>query len=100
MNLYEEKTIADLTVREFKDLFNSLLSEDKAEDTSSNRYDIPDVPDNSRYPIGKAATILGISRDTLRKYTEEGKIKCGFRRENNRRFYTGSEIKRFRKAYL
>jgi len=58
------------------------------------------VNESGRYPIGEAAKILGIHRNTLRKYTDEGMIKCGFRRESGKRFYLGSELLRFWRAAL
>lgn len=59
----------------------------------------PQIPDNARLPIGKAAKLLGISRETLRTHTENNYIKCGWNRANKRRFYTGAELKRYWRAY-
>jgi predicted site-specific integrase-resolvase len=55
----------------------------------------PDVPDNGRFPSGKAAKILGITRETLRQHTLNGYIKCVYHKSNARRLYMGSEIKRY-----
>lgn len=60
----------------------------------------PNIPDTAKVPIGKAANILGISRDTLRNHTYNGHIKCGYNRINKRRFYTGRELKRYWKAQM
>jgi hypothetical protein len=60
----------------------------------------PDVPDTARVPSGVAAKLLGISRDTLRKHTEMGYIRCIYNRVNKRKLYKGSEIKRYWKSYL
>lgn len=60
----------------------------------------PQVRQTGRYPAGEAAQLLGIHRNTLKKYTDAGAIKCGFRRESGRKFYAGSEILRFWKAYM
>lgn len=59
----------------------------------------PQIPDTARLPIGQAAEVLGISRDTLRIHTENGFIRCGFNRVNKRKFYTGSELKRYWRAH-
>ena len=40
----------------------------------------PRVAATGRYNITETCRALGICRNTLRRYTEEGKIKCGFRR--------------------
>lgn len=55
----------------------------------------PDVNLSTMYNISETCEILGIHRDTLRKYTFTGSIRCGFRRCNGRKFYLGSEILRF-----
>lgn len=59
----------------------------------------PKISDAARLPIGQAAELLGISRDTLRKHTNSGYIRCNFNRVNKRRFYTGKELKRYWRAY-
>jgi predicted site-specific integrase-resolvase len=58
----------------------------------------PIVSDSGRYPTMEACEILKISYKTLIKYTDQGAIKCGIRKSNKRKFYTGSEIKKFWKA--
>lgn len=56
----------------------------------------PEVSLTGRYPIGQAAEILGVSRNTLRKYSDLGMIKTGHRRTGKmERFFLGSEILRF-----
>lgn len=55
----------------------------------------PDVNPIGRYSIKETCLFLGICRDTLRKYTCEGLIRCGFRKHNYSKFYLGSEIMRF-----
>lgn len=60
----------------------------------------PNVKLDARYSIGDTCKALGIHRCTLLRYTEAGMIKCGFRRENGRKFYSGNEIVRFWKAKL
>lgn len=58
----------------------------------------PNVADSNCYTIGKAAELLGVHRDTLRKHAENGFIKYGKNRKNGRKFFRGSEIKRYWKA--
>lgn len=60
----------------------------------------PRVAATGRYSSGETSRLLGIHRNTLRRYTDTGAIKCGFRRESGRRFYAGSEILRFWGAQL
>ena len=58
----------------------------------------PNVSLTGRYTINATCELLGIHRNTLANYTNEGKIKCGHRRESKRKFYLGREILRFWKA--
>lgn len=58
----------------------------------------PEVSDNGRYTIGETCKILKLSFNTIKKYTDQGAIRCGIRKSNGRKFYTGAEIKRFWKA--
>ena len=60
----------------------------------------PKVEATGRYSVTQASAALGIHRNTLRGYTEQGLIKCGFRRQTARKFYLGSEILRFWRAQL
>jgi hypothetical protein len=55
----------------------------------------PDCKPTSRYSANEAAALLGIHRNSLRKYTDEGKIKCGFHKATLRKFYTGTAILAF-----
>lgn len=52
----------------------------------------PNVYEDGRYSIGEVTAMLGISRSTLRRYTDNGVIKCGRRRTNGRPFYTGRAV--------
>lgn len=49
----------------------------------------------SRYSIKETTALLCISRNTLKKYTDLGFIRCGYHKATLRRFYTGLEIVRF-----
>ena len=63
----------------------------------------PNVVATYKYSIAETATLLGIHRHTLRKYTEMNMIKCGFRRTSGtkaQKFYYGNEILRFWKSHL
>lgn len=60
----------------------------------------PKVEASGRYSVAQASEVLGIHRNTLRNYTEQGLIKCGFRKQTARKFYLGSEILKFWRAQL
>ena len=57
--------------------------------------ELPNVTVSGRYSITETCKALGIHRNTLRRFTDEGLIRCGFRKMNARKFYQGSEILRF-----
>lgn len=58
----------------------------------------PQVTATGRYNVTQTCSLLGITRTTLGRYVKAGIIKCGFRRETGRKFFTGSELLRFWKA--
>ncbi|MFR9498023.1 MAG: DNA-binding protein [Rikenellaceae bacterium] len=60
----------------------------------------PMVAESGRYSVMQTAAALGIHRNSLRKYTDVGLIKCGFRKETARKFYTGKEILKFWRLQL
>lgn len=55
----------------------------------------PDVNPAGRYTVTEACKLLGIHRATLNRATNALFIKCGYRRDNHRRYYTGLEIIRY-----
>ena len=62
--------------------------------------DEPNVRSNSRYSINQTCELLGITRKTLAKYTQEGLIQCGFKPVTLRKFYTGISILQFWRAAM
>lgn len=62
----------------------------------------PNVSPTARFSIGEAAAILGIHRNTLRRYTNTGAlgINCHYRKCNGRKYYTGLDIIKFWRASM
>lgn len=60
----------------------------------------PKVVEAGRYSIAETCLALGIHRNSLRRYTDQGLIKCGFRKQTARKFYAGREILKFWRAQL
>lgn len=58
----------------------------------------PKVNAAGRYSVTETCKALGIHRNTLRRFTDEGLINCGFRKATARKFYNGNEILRFWRA--
>lgn len=54
----------------------------------------PMASPSARYSISETCQLLEIHRNTLRRYTEQGDITCGYR-GNFKKFYTGLEIVKF-----
>lgn len=55
----------------------------------------PNVSDTGRYSITETSRILEVSSETIRRHTKGGMINCKFSKVNGRRFYTGTEIKKY-----
>ena len=48
-----------------------------------------------RYSISETCAMLGLHRNTLRRYTEAGAIKPKYDKDNGRKTYSGLEIIKF-----
>lgn len=55
----------------------------------------PQVEPMKRYTINETAALLGIHRNTLRRYTDSGYIKCKYRKDTMTKIYLGQEVLRF-----
>lgn len=64
------------------------------------RAEEPMVTDAGRYTTSQACAALGIHRNTLHRYTVQGKIKSIYRKFDRRRLYTGAEIKKLWRVSL
>lgn len=60
----------------------------------------PKVEARGRYTVAQTCKVLGICRNSLFKYTQEGRIKCLFRADSYRKLYEGKEILRFWSAVV
>lgn len=56
---------------------------------------LEDVVDSGQYCIKEAAKKLGISRETLRRHTDKGNIRVNRHRYTGKKYYTGTELRRF-----
>ena len=54
----------------------------------------PNVAEAGRYTMTETCKVLGIHRNTLRRWLQAGKMKVKFRRIDNRKVIEGAEIKR------
>lgn len=60
----------------------------------------PKVESDGRYTVTQTCSILGIHRNSLRKYTDAGLINCEFNKICYRKLYQGKEILRFWDAQI
>lgn len=56
---------------------------------------VTDIDDDADLTIQQTCVVLGIHRNTLRKYTHESRIAVEVRAADGKQFYKGCEIKRF-----
>lgn len=52
----------------------------------------PDLCDNSFFELREAATVLGVSKSTIQRWTTEGFLKCSIRKTNRRKVWSGQEL--------
>lgn len=62
--------------------------------------ELPSIAVRGRYSVTETAKVMGVDRSTIRRWIECGKMRCGYRQCNKRRFVTGEEIQRFFNARL
>lgn len=55
----------------------------------------PKIGDTALLSITDAAALLHVSTKTLQRHVAAGNLKCRLRKCNNRRVFTGRELKRF-----
>lgn len=62
----------------------------------------PEIIPTRRYTISEVCSMLGIHRNSLRRYTNDGDIKCIFRKAGSRMkpLYEGKEILKFWRAAI
>lgn len=52
----------------------------------------PDLGDNSFFELREAAAVLGVSKSTIQRWTNEGLLKCSIRKTNRRKVWSGQEL--------
>lgn len=52
----------------------------------------PDINPSGRYPITKAAELLGISRVTLLRKVKARQVSCSLQRSTRRKIFTGKQL--------
>ena len=60
----------------------------------------PIVELTAKYELRDACGIMGVTASCLAKWTEKGVVKCGRKKLNGRRFWTGAELLRAWKAQM
>jgi predicted site-specific integrase-resolvase len=57
--------------------------------------DRPNAKLDGRYCINETCAMLGMTRQTLLKYSDSGEIRYRLRQNGKKKFYLGSEIIKF-----
>lgn len=52
----------------------------------------PNVKLQGRYDTTQAAALLGVHRNTIRDWANKGLLRCGWKKNPMRRFFTGADI--------
>lgn len=55
--------------------------------------EVPNIEDGKVFTIGETCKLLGIHRNTLRRYTKDGKIPYATRAVDGKTIYRGRAIK-------
>ena len=58
----------------------------------------PNIPLSARLELREAAEALGVDKSSIQRWTKDGRLACGIKKSNNRKFWLGSELIRFWKA--
>lgn len=59
---------------------------------------LPQIDAERRYTRAETAEILGIHRNTLKRYTDKGLIRMTFMKKTLKGFYRGADIEKFYRA--
>lgn len=60
----------------------------------------PKCSDRGRYTTMQTCRILGVHRNTLKRYADSGKLKTRWRKCDRRKVFLGEDIKHFWRAQL
>lgn len=58
----------------------------------------PIIDPSARLELRDAAAALGVTKSTILRWSAEGRLACGVKKCNGRRFWTGSELIKFWKS--
>lgn len=58
----------------------------------------PDIPPTARLELREAVEALQVDKSTIQRWTNNGKLKCGIKKSNNRKYWLGSDLIKFWKS--
>lgn len=58
----------------------------------------PDIPPTARLELREAAEALQVDKSTIQRWTNNGKLKYGIKKSNNRKYWLGSDLIKFWKS--
>lgn len=59
------------------------------------RVIMPQIADDSKYTVCQASEVLGVHRDTIRRWVNSCLLKPRFSKINGRKFFLGKDLKKF-----
>lgn len=59
---------------------------------------VPTIDPKARFELREAAAILDVGKASVLRWTSTGRLRCGVKRSNGRKFWTGAELIRFWKS--
>lgn len=59
---------------------------------------VPKINPDARLELREAAAILNVDRSSILRWTTIGRLRCGIKKSNGRKYWTGAELIRFWKS--
>lgn len=59
---------------------------------------VPTIDPKARFELREAAAILDVGKASVLRWTSIGRLRCGIKKSNGRKFWTGAELIRFWKS--
>lgn len=58
----------------------------------------PNINPAARLELREAAAALEVDKSSIQRWTSIGRLRCGIKKSNGRKFWTGAELIRFWKS--
>ncbi len=58
----------------------------------------PNIPPSARLELREAAAALQVDKSTIQRWTYEGRLRCGVKKSNKRKYWLGADLIKFWKS--